>query len=251
MFKNHFKAKVLLDKKTPKELGLEYISVKRIELKGSVILNTKEEEVCLVIIDGKINFRFEYNKSIANFKDMLYIPRRKTIQINSDKGIIIYFSVPTNADSKFSHIKFTDINKNKKTHKSFGKSEKNSKREVWKFIDNDFECARLMVGLCESSIGGWTAWPPHEHAEKREEVYLFFNMGNNFGVQCVYEDMNDLYTAEIVRDGDLISIPRGYHPNVGAPGGKISYIYCMASKKIGDRNFMDLNIQRIYGNSFE
>jgi len=55
----------------------------------------------------------------------------------------------------------------------------------------------------------------------------------------------------MIRDGDLISIPKGYHPNVGCPAGKISYIYCMVSKIPGDRNFMDLKIQEIYGDKFK
>jgi len=107
------------------------------------------------------------------------------------------------------------------------------------------------MGLCESDAGGWTAWPPHEHAEKREEVYVYFNMGNAFGVQCVYDDMDNPYDVTMIRDGDLISIPKGYHPNVGCPAGKISYIYCMVSKIPGDRNFMDLKIQEIYGDKFK
>jgi len=119
MTKYCFRAKELLEKKKPKDLGLEYISVQRIELTGSLTLNTKEEEACLVFIGGKVNFKYEYQNSLANFKDMLYIPRRKTIQLNSDKGTIIYFSASTNIDSKLSHIKFTSIDENTKNHKLF------------------------------------------------------------------------------------------------------------------------------------
>ena len=108
-----------------------------------------------------------------------------------------------------------------------------------------------MMGLCESDVGGWTSWPPYEHAEKRKEVYVYFNMKNAFGVQCVYDNMDNPYDVAMVMDGDLISIPKGYHPNVGCPAGEISYIYCMASKIPGDRNFMVLKIQEIYGDKFK
>jgi len=244
--KYHFKASELFKKKRPEDLGLEYTSCQRIELKETLILDSKEEEVCLVVIEGEVDFQYEDKRGTANFKDMIYIPRRKKVNIYSKDAILMYFSAPSDIDTQFSHIDFLSIDKNPNTHIITGNSKNNSKRDVWKFIDKDFECSRLMMGLCEGSIGGWTSWPPHEHAEKREEVYVYFNMKNAFGVQCVYDDMNNPYNVAIVRDGDLILIPKGYHPNVGCPAGKISYIYCMASKKSGDRNFMDLNIQEIY-----
>jgi len=198
-----------------------------------------------------IDFQFKNKKGIADFKDMIYIPRRKRIQLYSKNAVIMYFSAPTEIDTQFLYIDFLSIDKNPNTHKIFGSSENNCKRSVWNFIDSDFNCSRLMMGLCESDAGGWTAWPPHEHAEKREEVYVYFNMGNAFGVQCVYDNMDNPYDVAMIRDGDLISIPKGYHPNVGCPDGKISYIYCMVSKIPGDRNFMDLKIQEIYGDKFK
>jgi len=97
--KHHFKANKLLKKKKPEELDLEYTSIQRIELKEKLILNTKEEEVCLVVIGGEINFQFKDNKGIADFKDMIYIPRRKRIQLYSKNAVIMYFSAPTEIDT--------------------------------------------------------------------------------------------------------------------------------------------------------
>ncbi len=242
----HFKSIELLQRKIPQELGLEFLSVQRIELKEGLILDSQEEEICLVIIDGVIQFKCENKEGIANFKDMLYVPRGKNLQLYSEGSVIMYYSAPSDIDAEFSHITFQDIDKNPATHAIAGSLNNSSQRDVWKYIDSDFKCARLMVGICESSPGGWTSWPPHEHAKKREEVYVYFNMKNIFGLQCVYDDLDNPYQVAIVRDGDLISIPRGYHPNVACPAGKLSYIYCMASRKSGDRNFMDLNIQEPY-----
>jgi len=244
--KHYFKADELLKKKKPGEMDLEYITSQRIELKENLTLDTENEEVCLVIIEGKVSFQFECKEGTANFKDMIYVPRRKKIQLYAKDAVIMLFSAPSNIDTQFSLIDFLTIDKNPATHNIVGSLENNCKRDVWKFIDSDFKASRLMMGLCEGHVGGWTAWPPHEHAEKREEVYVYFNMKNSFGIQCVYDDMSNPYNVIIVKDGDLISIPKGYHPNVGCPGGKISYIYCMAAKKPGERNFMDLNVQKIY-----
>lgn len=246
---NHFKPVDLLQKKRPEDLGLEFISIQRIILEDKLILDSKEEEVCLVIIDGPVQFKCEYLEGRANFKDMLYLPRRKKIQLyskDSKESIIMYYSVPSDIDAEFSHISFESIDKNPIMHSIVGSSNNNSKRNVWKYIDSDFKCARLMMGICESSPGGWTAWPPHEHAEKREEAYVYFSMKNVFGLQCLYDDLDNPYQVAIVREGDLITIPKGYHPNVACPAGRMSYIYCMAAKKSGDRDFMDINIQELY-----
>ncbi|NQT67477.1 MAG: hypothetical protein HQ569_07890, partial [Actinobacteria bacterium] len=72
--KRHFKANELLKKKRPEDFGLKYTSCQRIELKEKLILDTEEEEVCLVVIRGEVDFQFEDKKGIANFKDMIYIP---------------------------------------------------------------------------------------------------------------------------------------------------------------------------------
>jgi len=249
MFKQHFKSNELLKKKTPEELGLRLISSQRIELSKELVIESGNEEICLVIINGEVQFKCEDMEGVANFKDMIYIPRKKRAKLFSRNSVIMYYSAPSDIDSIFSYIDFKDIDKNPISHVITGDKTNNSKRHVWKFIDSDFNCSRLMMGICEGSPGGWTAWPPHEHAEKREEVYVYFNMKEAFGIQCVYDDLDDPYKVAIVRDGDLVSIPRGYHPNVGCPSCRISYIYCMASKISGDRNFSDMTIQKIFHNS--
>ena len=248
--KYHYKSHELLQKKSPADLGLEYTYVQRIELNKKVKIGTTFEEVCLVVIKGEVNFSSQYTSGILNFKDMLYIPRNTKISISSRDAILMYYEAPSDRDSSVIHIKFSEIDKNKETHKIFGQSQNNTKRHVWHFIDAEFPCSRLMMGLCEGEIGGWTVWPPHEHAKEKEEVYVYFNMGKAFAIQCVYDDMDNPYTVEMVKEGDLVTVPRGYHPNVCCPGGRISYIYCMVSKEAGKRDFMDLHFQKIYGEKF-
>jgi len=258
IIKYHFKANELLRRISPEEMGLEYTSVQRMELTASLTLNTnltldtKDEEICLVVMGGEVDFQYGRFTGTAIFKDMIYIPWKESITlIPKTRTVLMRFGAPSHIDTQFAHLKFSDVDQDPKKHKVFGKVENNCQRDVWNFIDDDFKASRLMVGLCEGNIGGWTSWPPHEHADKREEVYVYFNMGKAFGIQCVYKDMEHPLIVAIVKDGDLISIPRGYHPNVGCPGGKISFIYCMVAKKPGDRKFMDLHIQKIFGDKLE
>jgi len=48
----------------------------------------------------------------------------------------------------------------------------------------------------------------------------------------------------------MVAVPRGYHPNVGCPGGRISYIYAMAARVAGQRDFMALRFQKEFGEGF-
>ncbi len=229
---------------TPQFRELSFLSKLSIE--------SGNEELCFVLIEGNVQYHCEDKEGIAVFKDVLYLPPQSSITLSSDeKAVLMRYGAPSDMASNFAHIRFEDVDKNPKQHNVYGKAETNCQRDVWDIITSDFPSSRFLVGMCESETGGWTAWPPHEHGDKREEVYVYFNMGNAFGVQCVYEDMGDPMEVALVRSGDLVSVPRGYHPNVGCPGGKLSYVYCMVSKKPGDRNFMDLHIQEIFGDKFE
>jgi hypothetical protein len=38
---------------------------------------------------------------------------------------------------------------------------------------------------------------------------------------------------------------------VGSPAGRIAYVYCMTAKVPGKREFMDLRIQKEYGDKFD
>jgi 5-deoxy-glucuronate isomerase len=250
--KYHLKSKEILNRVNPDELGLEYTSVQRIELGASMVIYTSGEEVCLVCIQGEFIYEFEGIKEKVHFKDMLYLPCNTRITLFPlELAVIMKYGAPSDLKSEFAHIHFEDVDKDINRHHVYGKKETNCQRHVWNYIDETFSASRLLVGICVSNSGGWTAWPPHEHAEKREEVYVYFNMGNAFGIQCVYEDMDDPLVVAMVRNGDLVSVPKGYHPSVGCPAGKICYIYCMVSKKPGDRSFMDLHVQEIYGDKFE
>jgi 5-deoxy-glucuronate isomerase len=236
----------------PHRIGLEYISAHRFELNGSMEVLTGEEEVCLVCLSGGVEFAVGGALRRANVKDMLYIPRRVAVGLSAHAGaVVVRFGAPADADTEFAHFTFASIDADPSRHKVYGTRATSCRRDVWEFLGDAFPARRLMVGLCRGDVGGWTGWPPHEHACKREEVYVYFDMAQAFGMQCVYEELDDAASVALVTDGDLVSVPRGYHPSVACPGGCMSFVYCMAAKQPGDRRFLDLNIQAIYGDKFE
>jgi 5-deoxy-glucuronate isomerase len=82
-----------------------------------------------------------------------------------------------------------------------------------------------------------------------EEVYVYFDMpAPAFGIQLVYTDRERPEFVQVVREGDAVLMPAGYHPNVAAPGHKINFIWLMAARReVEDRRFGVVNVQPEFG----
>jgi 5-deoxy-glucuronate isomerase len=84
--------------------------------------------------------------------------------------------------------------------------------------------------------GHWSSYPPHKHDvdDPPRETYLeetYYHRlarGSGFAVQRVYTDDLSLDETMAVSDGDVVLVPKGYHP-VGAPHGfDLYYLNVMA-----------------------
>ena len=115
-------------------------------------------------------------------------------------------------------------------------------------LGKNIEAGRIVAGITFSTPGNWTSWPPHEHTQMLEEAYLYFDMpAPSWGIQLVYTDPEAPELAVVVREGDVVLMPGGYHPNVAAPGGSINFLWMMAAHREGvDRQFGVVNVQPEY-----
>ena len=243
--KTHFLPQETLTLLQPEEMGLVYTSVQRIELEKELRLESGEEELCLLCLEGTLEFSCGGISGSAQKCDMLYVPIHTAIELKGENAVLMRFGAPCTQVYTFAHIPFSQVDGDER-HKVYGKVENGTKRDVWNFIDEKFSSGRFLTGICFGGDGGWTAWPPHEHGAEREEVYIYFDMGDSFGVQCVYDELSTA-KAYVIQNGHLIAIPQGYHPNCGSPHGGIRYMYCMVATTEGERDFMDLRIQSIFG----
>ena len=118
----------------------------------------------------------------------------------------------------------------------------NATRQISHVIKPEFPAHRLLVVEVLTPAGNWSSVPPHKHDEDRppaevvlEEVYYYrFDAPEGFGIQRLYTLDGELDETETVRDGDLLLIPRGYHPFVAAHGYDAYYLNALA----GDRRSM-------------
>jgi 5-deoxy-glucuronate isomerase len=105
-------------------------------------------------------------------------------------------------------------------------------REVHDVAVDQVPARHLMVGETFNIAGGWSSFPPHKHdgadgEPELEEAYTFgFDPPEGFGFQAV-ERAGDPQ-AFVVRDGDTVGIPSGYHPVCAAPGYRLYYSWVLS-----------------------
>jgi 5-deoxy-glucuronate isomerase len=109
-------------------------------------------------------------------------------------------------------------------------------REVHNVFVDDPHAQRLMVGETFNPPGNWSSYPPHKHdgedGEPRlEEVYHYrVDPPQGFGIQSLYTADGESVT-HMVRDGDAVVIPYGYHPVSAPPGYGLYYLWALVGER--------------------
>ncbi len=180
--------------------------------------------------------------------DTLYVPRDTAFDVKPGGSGCDLAEIAAPVDKKYplQFVSYADVQRNPGLHFSTGAD--GSRRTLNILLGKNVEAGRLMAGVTFSEPGNWTSWPPHEHAQLAEEAYLYIDMpAPAFGVQLVYVDKDNPELATIVRDGDVVLMPQGYHPNVAAPGHQINFLWMMAAnRELVDRQFGVVNVHPDY-----
>lgn len=210
-----------------------------------VTFTNSGRETSLIGLNGRARVTSGGESYTVGRYDALYIPRDREIAVQPfDDGCdIAELSAKVEGEYPAAFVSYEQIKQDPALH--FRAGGPGSSRELNILIGKNVEAGRLLAGVTFSEPGNWTSWPPHEHAEMLEEVYLYIDMpAPAFGVQYVYTDVQNPEIATFVREGDAVIIPQGYHPNVAAPGGRIGFLWFMAAhRETEDRQFGVVNVQ--------
>ena len=206
---------------------------------------TSDRETSLIGMKGSASVKTEGATYNLGRYDALYVPRDASIEVipGRDGCDIAEVSSPVVKRHPVQFVSYADVQKDPGLH--FATGGPGAQRELNILIGKNVQAGRLMAGVTFSQPGNWTSWPPHEHAVLAEEAYLYIDMpAPAFGVQLVYTNRTDPEVATIVREGDVVLMPAGYHPNVAAPGGPINFLWMMAAnREDDDRLFGVVNVQ--------
>jgi len=232
---------------SPANSALERLWYGRILLgpdKPDTSFSTEGRETAFIVMRGSCVLTVDGERFELGLHDGAYIPRGRNVGVTSQAGVdIVECSAEVSGDYPLQIIRYSDISANPKLKFRAGGAA--TSRDLNIVIGDNVKAGRLMAGFTRSLPGHWTSWPPHEHTALAEELYVYFDMPPPaFGIQLVYTRPEAPELAAIVREGDAVLMPAGYHPNVSAPGHGINFIWMMAARREGiDRQFGVVNVQ--------
>lgn len=217
--------------------GLEYVSFKMVDLEpgAKIIENLGEIECCVVAVTGKItvtdgketfeNIGTRESVFEKNPTDSVYVSNDQRIEVTGvSKARVALCYSPSEKQLPTKLIKGADI---KPEHRGKG----DNKRVVHNILPDDNPSANsLLVVEVFTESGNWSSYPPHKHDQDNlpeesflEETYYHEqDPKQGFVFQRVYTDDRSLDETMAVENGDMVIVPKGYHP-VGVPAGYTSY----------------------------
>jgi 5-deoxy-glucuronate isomerase len=211
----------------------------------ALAFETGTHETALVCLKGEAEISVGGETYRLGRYDALYVPRDSRVEVRGACDLA-ELSAPVEGNYPVQLVRFAEVQENPKLHIIAG--EPPNQRDMNVLIGSNVRAGRILTGVTFSRPGNWTSWPPHEHSSMLEEAYLYIDMPEpSFGIQLVYTDPANPELVQVVREGDVVLMPRGYHPNVAAPGGQINFMWMMAAVREGeDRKYGVVNVQPEY-----
>ena len=232
---------------TPQNSTNRHLSYGRIILnssQSSVSFGNGNQETGFIVLSGEATVATGGQKVALGRHDAIYIPRDSQIEVATKSAVdIAEFSSDVAKQYPLQVVRFAAISNDPGLKFSTGSGA--SQRHLHMLLAKNVEAGRLVAGFTFSEPGNWTSWPPHEHGRMLEEMYVFFDMpAPAYAIQLVYNNTEYPELVTVVRDGDAVLMPGGYHPNVSVPGHRVCFLWAMAAhREVEDRQFGVVNVQ--------
>ena len=227
---------------TPESAGWKYVGfeVRRLGAGQRVELTSAGKEMCIVVLTGTADVQVEdlafpgLGGRGSVFDDAapgaVYAPAGSRIRIQAgSEAEIALCSAPAAAAGAPRAIGGERMSREVR-------GEGTNRRFVRNVLPETEPAERLLVVEVITPGGHWSSYPPHKHdtdappaeTQLEETYYHRLNPRQGFAFQRVYTDDRTLDETVCVEDGDVVLVPRGYHP-VGAPHGyDLYYLNVMA-----------------------
>lgn len=230
---------------TPASAGWTYVGFKVIKLEAGEGASGGEpgREACIIVLSGRCDIevgaqRFEnIGERMSVFEDKspaaVYAPAGALYAVIAHTPVEIAIgTAPGKGGGEARLISSDRISKETR-------GQGTNTRYVRNILPETEAAESLLIAEVITPGGNWSSYPPHKHdrlappeESSLEEVYYHrLNPTQGFAFQRVYTDDRTLDETVCVEDGDVVLVPRGYHP-VGAPHGyDLYYLNIMAGPK--------------------
>lgn len=227
---------------TPESAGWEYVGFEVYSLRQGQRLHeqTGDQEGCLVLLTGKANIATKHERweNIGERMNVfekippysVYIPSGDFYQVEAVTELEVAVCLaPGKATTAARLIAPEDVGVERR-------GAGNIERQIHNILPEQKPADSLLVVEVFTPEGNWSSYPPHKHDRDQlptesylEETYYHkINPGHGFAVQRVYTDDRSLDETLIVKDGDAVLVPKGYHPVSAPPGYELYYLNVMA-----------------------
>ncbi len=204
---------------------------------------TGERELCLVLVSGKGRFSVdgqdfgELGERMSPFEGpphTLYVPAGASWRAEATTDLELAECTAVGGGNHPARVIAPG------THPRITRGKGHNVRHVYNIMPEDDGAAHsLLVVEVITPQGNTSSYPPHKHDQDdlpnesllEETYYHRLNPPQGFAFQRVYTDDRSLDEAIAVEDGDVVLVPRGYHPVATAAGYESYYLNVMAGPK--------------------
>jgi 5-deoxy-glucuronate isomerase len=227
---------------TPQSAGWTYVGFDLFRLAPGETLAraTGGREVCLVLVSGHAKVRAggqdfgTVGGRMSPFEGpphAVYVPAGTEFAVEAADDLeIALCSAPASPGGSARHLP-------PGTHATTTRGQGSNTRYVTNITpEGDGVAQSLLVVEVVTPGGNTSSYPPHKHDEDdlpresylEETYYHRLNPPQGFAFQRVYTDDRSLDAAMAVEDGDVVLVPKGYHPVATIHGYDSWYLNVMA-----------------------
>jgi 5-deoxy-glucuronate isomerase len=227
---------------TPQSAGWTYVGFDVIKLEEgqSLQAETGDREVCLVLLSGIADVATAHEEWRAIGKRMSVFEQTPPFSVYVPNGDRYHVTARTalelaicSAPGRGNHAaRLIDPKQVGVEMRGYG----NIERHIHNILPEQEAADSLLVVEVYTPNGHWSSYPPHKHDRDAlpeesflEETYYFrVKPEQGFAIQRVYTDDRSLDETLVVKDGEAVLVPRGYHPVSAPPGYDVYYLNVMA-----------------------
>jgi 5-deoxy-glucuronate isomerase len=225
---------------TPERAGWQYVSlvVRRMAPGERIVSSTGPDEVALVVLGGRCRVEaggreWALGERATVFDGQpwtLYLPPRMSYRATADTPVeIAICGARAETAREPALIRPEEV-------EAEIRGAGNAARQINHIVRPDFPARRLLVVEVFTPSGNWSSYPPHKHdvpdmpreADLEEIYYYRISPADGFGLQRLYTGDGRIDAAYVIRDGDLVLVPEGYHAFVVAQGYTGYYLNVLA-----------------------
>lgn len=227
---------------TPQNAGWEFVGfdVWRLKAGEYITLPADRQERCLVLVAGLASvkaadqFYRGIGQRMSPFEKTpawsVYVPHHTEARVMAETDLeLAVCSAPGHGTLPVRLITPEQVGVEQR-----GKGR--NQRRVHNILPDSEPADSLLVVEVYTNEGDTSSWPSHKHDTPIEgqETYLEetyyhrFNPGQGFCLQRVYTDDRSLDACMAVYNGDVVKVPRGYHPVATIAGYDNYYLNVMA-----------------------